>query len=220
MCFLPKSNFLSKDGEKTIPPHFNAWFYDLTIERLVRSMRRTASGFIKKYPVVDICCGTGVQLNHIAARGEGEVYGLDLDRRVLEYAQKKYNFSLILGDAAQLPFTSAFFGTAVISFALHDKTPVVRSSILAEVCRVLQPGGYLVLVDFVKPWDRKSWWGAAVTHMIERMAGREHYRNGRQFLQAGGLLEFIKQNGLTEIERHQVAGGSFGIIRCRFSDNR
>ena len=183
-------------------------------------MRHTTSDYVKKYPVVDICCGTGVQLNHIAARREGEVYGLDLDSRVLEYAQKKYDFPLVLGDAVRLPFSSAVFGTAVISFALHDKPPVFRRSILKEVHRVLQPGGYLVIVDFEKPWDRRSWWGAVVTHMIERMAGREHYRNGRQFLRAGGLREFIKKNGLAEIERSLIAGGSFGIVRCRFSDDR
>ena len=197
--------------------HPYARFYDFTIERLVRSVRRSAGSMAKPSPVLDICCGTGVQTRHIVDRG-GEVAGLDLDDRVLRYARLKYrSLPFVQGDAGLLPFRSGIFGAAVISFALHDKPPDFRSTMIAEVKRVLKPAGNVVLVDFENAWDRKSRWGGRLTHLIERMAGGEHYRNGRQFLLEGGLQAFIPKNGLVEMERRWVAAGCLAVVSCRFA---
>ena len=198
--------------------HLYARIYDLTIENLVRSLRHTVGGFIQDFPVLDICCGTGVQLNLIKERAGNRVFGLDLDERVLRYAQKKYgDIVFIRGDAGFLPFRSKTFGSVVISFALHDKPSVFRKNMIREAHRVLKSGGYLVLVDFEKPWNRRSRLGGWFTHLIEMMAGGEHYRNGRQFLEAGGLKHFMKKNDLIEIKSHRIAGGSLGIYIGRFN---
>lgn len=198
--------------------HLYARIYDLTIENLVRSLRHTIGGFIKDFPVLDICCGTGGQLNYIRERAGERVVGLDLDERVLRYAQKKYNdIVFIRGDAGSLPFRTNTFGSVVISFALHDKPPVFRHNMIEEAHRVLKSGGHLVLVDFEKPWNCRSRLGGWFTHLIEMMAGGEHYRNGRQFLKAGGLKHFIKENNLKDIKSHRSAGGSLGIYIGRFN---
>jgi ubiquinone/menaquinone biosynthesis C-methylase UbiE len=181
-------------------------------------MRKTTAGLVRRYPVIDICCGTGVQLKRIADSGGEAVCGLDFDRRVLFYAGHKYDFPLVQGDAGRLPFSSGVFGTAVISFALHDKKPAFREKMLREARRVLHRGGDLLLVDFERPWDRKSRWGAAFSHLIELTAGREHYRNGREFLRSGGLSGFTGRYRLRVVTHHRIAGGGLGIVLCRFPE--
>jgi hypothetical protein len=51
---------------------------------------------------------------------------------------------------------------------------------------------------------------------IERMAGKEHFRNGRQFLQQGGLRSLIQQNGIEEIERHDIELAHTSVVVARF----
>jgi len=52
---------------------------------------------------------------------------------------------------------------------------------------------------------------------IERMAGGEHFRNWRQFLKQGGLMAFIKQQELVEIERYHVEMASSSILVAKFA---
>jgi hypothetical protein len=51
---------------------------------------------------------------------------------------------------------------------------------------------------------------------IERMAGKDHFRNGRRFLSNGGLRFFLEQNGLEEIARHDVDLAHTGIVVAKF----
>lgn len=121
----------------------------------------------------------------------------------------------VCGDAVQLPFKNGSVQAASISFGLHDKNPETRKAVMKEARRVLGPGGKLIAVDFEKPWNAKSRVGALFVWAIERLAPREHYRNGREFLKSGGLRAFLRANGLVEVERRDIEAGALAIVVAR-----
>ncbi len=105
-------------------------------ERKMRALI-TANGVGGKY--LDIGCGTGLILRHLPP---GAV-GIDLNPRHLDRA-KKYapQANVMIGDAEKLDFPDNSFSTAVCTEVLEHL--VHPQQALAEIARVLQPGGVLI----------------------------------------------------------------------------
>ncbi len=168
------------------------------------------------YPALDLCTGTAA-LCRLMGGPSRPVWGLDLDRRVLRYAHSRSeHIPLVCADAAQIPFRSGAFRAVIISYALHDKTEGMRSRMLAEARRVLDPRGQLILIDFEVPWDRASRLGRMFTFGIELMAGGEHFRNGKRFIRRGGLRAWLGDQGLIELESRPLAWGHSRIVVARW----
>jgi demethylmenaquinone methyltransferase/2-methoxy-6-polyprenyl-1,4-benzoquinol methylase len=149
-------------------------------------------------------------------RSNKQVYGLDLSFGFIRYAAARApEVPFVCGDAARLPFKDRSLRAVSVSFGLHDKGPELRSAILEEARRVLGPGGKLIAVDFENPWNAKSRLGALFVRAVERLAGREHFANGREFLKRGGLRGFLQDSGFIEVSRNDVAAGSLGIVVAR-----
>jgi hypothetical protein len=51
--------------------------------------------------------------------------------------------------------------------------------------------------------------------VLERMAGREHYRNSRLFLAGGGLIPLLDEIGMTLEDLKVVGGGTVGLHLLR-----
>lgn len=189
--------------------------YDWLIEPLQKRIKQRVARFIFQYelsPALDLCCGTGTQC-HLAGIKDQSVFGLDLDFKMVNYAQAKYpHIPFICADATDIPIRSASIKGIIICYAIHDKPPELRLRMIEEAKRLLAPDGKIILVDFEQPWNRGSRMGGVFTYLIERMAGGAHFRNGRQFLKQGGLRTFIRQNGLFEIERRDIEPGNSGLV--------
>jgi demethylmenaquinone methyltransferase/2-methoxy-6-polyprenyl-1,4-benzoquinol methylase len=168
-------------------------------------------------PILDICCGTGRQ-GYLIGINRQNIIGLDRDRKMVQYAQSKYpSIPFICADAADIPLKNAYFKGIVISYSLHDKPPELRTKMLSEAKRLLAPEGKMILVDFELPWNRWSRLAGIFTYLIERTAGKEHFRNSRQFLKQGGLRALIKQNGIVEIERYDIELGNSSMVIAQFA---
>lgn len=115
--------------------------------------------------VLDLGCGTGdltIRLARLAGEGV-EITGLDYSRPMLERAEQKAaragvagSVKFVHGDATQLPFPDSHLDCVGISFAFRNltyKNPL-RLPHLAEVLRVLKPGGRYVIVESSQPEDR------------------------------------------------------------------
>ena len=193
--------------------------YDGILEPPLTGIRKkvreyvTESGF---FPLIDICCGPGTQLGRLAASGLGGgslCLGLDINFKMLRYAAaRRPGIPFICADAASLPFRAGSFKGAILSFALHEKEPEIRRQILGAAKTALAPGGRLVLVEFEKPWDSASRRAYAYTSVIERLAGRNHFRLNRDFHRQGGLRTLLAENGFIEIFRHDIAAGTCAIV--------
>jgi ArsR family transcriptional regulator len=100
--------------------------------------------------VLEIGVGTGGLLSELAARS-GHVIGVDHSPAMLEEARRRLTsagtdgIELRLGEMSHLPLPDASVGCVVANMVLHHAAnPAV---VLAEIRRVLAPGGVLLLAD-------------------------------------------------------------------------
>ncbi len=106
--------------------------------------------------LLDLACGGGLLAPHVATLGHRHV-GLDLSRTALPQA-RAHGVTPVRGDVLHLPFADAVADVVVAGEVLeHVREPLV---LLADACRVLRPGGTLVLDTIAA-----TWWGrfSAVT---------------------------------------------------------
>jgi len=197
--------------------------YDLLIETFLKRIKERIALFVSQNdlsPALDICCGTGKQCRLIGDYGQKAI-GLDIDPKMVEYAASKYpHLSFICADAGRIPLQKKSLNGVIISYAIHDKLPEMRTRMLAEAKRLLIPGGKIILVDFENPWNGLSRLGGFFTWIIERLAGGEHYKNRQQFLRKGGLKEFVEQNDLVEVEKRNIELAASSIVVAQFKDER
>jgi len=99
--------------------------------------------------VLDIAAGTGTSSAAIAKHG-ADVIALDFSAGMVEVGRKRQpHLEFIVGDAEKLPFDDDEFDAVTISFGLRNvNQPKVA---LAEMFRVLKPGGRLVICEFSTP---------------------------------------------------------------------
>ena len=99
--------------------------------------------------VLDIGVGTGAFAALLAADG-AEIWGVDPSAAMLERCKDAYpGFRLAPGAFGPLDFPAATFDVVASSFAWHHVPPAERPAALAEVRRVLRPGGRFCLLDIV-----------------------------------------------------------------------
>jgi demethylmenaquinone methyltransferase/2-methoxy-6-polyprenyl-1,4-benzoquinol methylase len=98
---------------------------------------------------LDLACGTGDIAFALADRGVRAV-GLDITHRMLQLARaKRRDVPLVTGDMMALPFPDARFDIVTTGYGIRN-VPVIQPAI-AEIARVLRPGGVLVSLDFNRP---------------------------------------------------------------------
>jgi demethylmenaquinone methyltransferase / 2-methoxy-6-polyprenyl-1,4-benzoquinol methylase len=103
---------------------------------------------------LDLCCGTGdLALAIDAAYPKASVVGLDFSIQMLVRAATKARsdrpIPFVQGDASGVPFPDASFDAVTIAFGLRNLTSVEAG--LAEIRRLLAPGGRAVVLEFSRP---------------------------------------------------------------------
>jgi len=202
--------------------YISGLLYSEILDRPLAGIRRKVRELVRAgglYPVLDICCGTGIQCGRLR-QDRSPVFGLDINLRMTKYAAARHpGVMFVCADAISLPFPARYFQGIIISFALHEKPPGIRPRLLAAAREVLAPEGRIILVDFEQPWSFGSHAALYYIRIIELLAGREHYRNGRDFLGRGGLRTILKDNGLAEVSRFNIELGSCAIVLARAADD-
>ncbi|WP_433292601.1 class I SAM-dependent methyltransferase [Actinoplanes sp. CA-030573] len=96
--------------------------------------------------VLDVGCGHGVLANALAARG-CQVTGLDSSAVFLDRARASSDVDFVLGDMRELPssWTARFDRVVNWSTAFGYFDDPVNRAVLAEMARVLRPGGRLAM---------------------------------------------------------------------------
>ena len=98
--------------------------------------------------VLDVCAGT-LDLASIAARAGAEVIATDFSHAMLASGRGKVPVPVVRADALALPFGDAQFDGVVCGFGLRNLDDTRAG--LAEMRRVLKPGGRAVVLDFFRP---------------------------------------------------------------------
>jgi ubiquinone/menaquinone biosynthesis C-methylase UbiE len=126
---------------------------------------------------------------------------------------------LDLGDATEMPYEDDKFDLVISMLSLHEMSPDTRSAVINEMKRVLKSNGRLLLIDFHPgPYEPlQGWISKTIIFLSELAAGREHYKNYRQFMTTGGLATLLPQHQMNAEKQSILAGGTFAV--CLVSRN-
>jgi ubiquinone/menaquinone biosynthesis C-methylase UbiE len=141
------------------------WFIDTFVFRgQVRQLRQRTATLACIQPgeqVLDVGCGTGTLAMEAARRvgRAGRVAGVDpgtqqIARARAKAARRNAPIEFQMGVIEQLPFPDQTFDVVFSTLMMHHlPTPLKRQG-LAEIARVLKPGGRLVIADFKRKQER------------------------------------------------------------------
>jgi len=181
----------------------------------------------KELLVLDVACGTGDLSLELFEKIGARVVATDFCRPMLEIAAKKIAAAvpetgtklalpLIEGDALHLPFVDSSFDGATIAFGLRNLSNVELG--LAELFRVLKPGGSLAVLEFSKPVipGFSFLFQAYFTKLLPFVGGlvsgsRSAYQylpdSVARFPDQRELIDRMKQVGFERVEYQNLTGG-------------
>jgi demethylmenaquinone methyltransferase/2-methoxy-6-polyprenyl-1,4-benzoquinol methylase len=178
--------------------------------------------------VLDVAAGSGDLAEALARRVApgGEVWLTDLNRRMLERGRDRMLDAGLLApavqcDAERLPFPPAYFDCVTVAFGLRNMTR--KDAALAEMARVLKPGGRLVVLEFSKVWkplepayDVYSF--KVLPWLGERVAGdaaayKYLAESIRMHPDQATLARMMEDAGLSKVEFFNLAAGVVAVHR-------
>ena len=142
--------------------------------------------------VLEIGVGSGLNLPFYDPARARRVVAIDPSEPLLARARPRaadaaVSVELVAASAEALPFASASFDSAVMTYTLCSVRDPMQS--LAELRRVLRPGGELVFVEHgLADDERTRGWQHRITPLWRRVAGNCHLdRDPRALLAAAGF---------------------------------
>jgi demethylmenaquinone methyltransferase/2-methoxy-6-polyprenyl-1,4-benzoquinol methylase len=173
--------------------------------------------------VLDVATGTGMVARELVRRYGCQVVGLDQSAEMLAGARERVarepelagRIDLVRGEAESLPFANGEFDHLTFTYLLRYVDDPAAT--LAELARVVRPGGRIASLDFGLPdpplW-RPLWWlyTRAVLPVLGRPFGRDWYEVGR-FL--GPSIERLYERWPLERQRELWAAAGISAVRQR-----
>ena len=180
--------------------------------RFLRATRETLLELAAPAPgerALDVGCGTGVLALALASRaGSGSVCGIDASPEMIGVAKQKaakagaaVDFRIAPVEA--LPFADASFDLVTCSLVLHHLPPDVKRMGLAQVRRVLKPGGRFVAMDFAVHSH------SALGHVLALLG------HARGESTAAALTPMLHEARFGEVEQVPTRHKRFAFLRAR-----
>jgi demethylmenaquinone methyltransferase / 2-methoxy-6-polyprenyl-1,4-benzoquinol methylase len=175
--------------------------------------------------VLDLACGTG-DIAHEAARRGAAAVGLDITERMVQLARAKAvpATSWMVGDMIALPVADATFDVVTTGYGLRNVVDLPRA--LAEIHRVLRPGGRFCSLDFDRPEGRitravylayLTVVGSSLGWVLHRDPDTYRYipASIRRYPGARGVVEMMRSAGFTDVRHVRVLAGFMAIHTAR-----
>jgi ubiquinone/menaquinone biosynthesis methyltransferase len=176
---------------------------------------------------LDLACGTGDIAFALGARG-ADVTGLDVTYRMVQLARVKRPAGravrFLTGDMMALPFAARTFDVVTTGYGIRN-VPRIEPA-LAEIHRVLRPGGMVISLDFNRP-DQKllrhfylaylTAVGSALGWVLHRDPDTYRYiaESIRRYPGAHGVARLMEQHGFADCQVEPLLGGLMAINSAR-----
>ena len=198
---------------------FNPRIYNRLIDPLTAGLRRDIISASAAYEnIIELACGTG-KLARQFAKEKAHVLGVDLDPGMIAYAfsrkEKELNGKLdfAVADLTKLSgIVKNKFHAATMSLALHQFDPALWELILVEAFKV---SDHLIIGDYNDTLPGGFYGG--MVYVIERLAGKEHYKNFRSFLKEGGVPGIADKYGYEVKMKKPSGSGVFASYLLQLS---
>jgi demethylmenaquinone methyltransferase/2-methoxy-6-polyprenyl-1,4-benzoquinol methylase len=178
--------------------------------------------------ILDVATGSGDLAAALARRAlpEGEVWISDINRRMLERGRDRLldeglPLPAVQCDAERLPFPGGHFDCVTVGFGLRNMSH--KDLALAEMGRVLKPGGRLVVLEFSKVWKplepAYDWYSFKVLPWLGEKVARDAdaYRyladSIRQHPDQATLSGMLRAAGFSQVEVFNLAAGVVAVHR-------
>jgi demethylmenaquinone methyltransferase/2-methoxy-6-polyprenyl-1,4-benzoquinol methylase len=175
--------------------------------------------------VLDVACGTGDLSIELQAHAKAKVIGTDFCRPMLAVAAKKnapnsLSIPYVEGDAMNLGFADDSFDAVTIAFGLRNLSNFRNG--LAELRRVLKPGGRLVVLEFSAPIvpGFRQLFNFYFTRVLPRIGGAVSGSRGAyeylpdsvsKFPDQRNLAALMRETGFDNVEYSNLTGGIAAI---------
>lgn len=189
--------------------------------RAVRRLRLTG-----REQVLDLCTGTcDVARTMVKRRLARRVLGIDFSAEMLKVGQRKLRaeqrdvaIRLVRGDAMHLPAPTASMDAVTIAFGIRNVQDAPTA--LAEVARVLRPGGRLAILEFSTPRQplvRSAylWYFRNILPRLGRMVSRHGEAYAYLPASVEGFTppsEFVAQLEAAGLTRCEAVPLTFGVV--------
>ena len=184
------------------------------------------------YQVLDIAGGTGdLALAFSKKVGKsGRVVHTDINEAMLSTGRRRLldagiSLPTLVCDAEKLPFADNQFDVVSVAFGLRNMTH--KDAALTEMCRVVKPGGKLLVLEFskvAKPLEKPyDWYSFKVLPLLGKwVAGDdESYRYLAESIRVHPsqteLKSMMKISGFGHVDFHNLTGGLVALhvgIKC------
>ncbi len=164
--------------------------------------------------VLDLGCGTGSLT--LTAKGytgpTGAVYGIDASPEMIEAAQNKARQSgneviFEIGLIEKIPYPEATFDVVINRLVMHHLPDDLKRQGLAEILRVLKPGGRLFIADFNPPAN------PVLAQIILSLVGHRMMKSNVQ-----ALPPMLKEAGFVDITSGPTRSAVLAYIKGRKPD--
>ena len=182
--------------------------------------------------VLDIAGGTGDLSLAFAKKvgATGRVVHTDINEAMLRVGRdrlidKGVVLPTLVCDAEKLPFPTGHFDLVSVAFGLRNMTHKDRA--IAEMCRVLKPGGRLLVLEFskvAKPLDKAyDWYSFNVLPRLGKLVAGDDssYRYLAESIRMHPgqeeLKTLMKNSGFGHVDYHNMTGGVCALhvgIKC------
>jgi ubiquinone/menaquinone biosynthesis C-methylase UbiE len=196
----------------------HGWLTDIFVFRgKVRELRQKTANLAQLQPgekVLDVGCGTGTLAIEVARRvgRAGHVAGIDPGAQQIAHARaqaarRNLPIDFQIGVIEQLPFPDQTFDVVFSTLMMHHLPAPLKRQGLAEIARVLKPGGRLVIADF--------------KHKQERAGQAARFHAGGSRIQ--DLAAIVSDAGFQQVETEEMQPPRFsafpgaGIVRAHKS---
>ena len=175
--------------------------------------------------VVDLACGTG-DIARLASAAGGDVTGIDITPRMIALARERTRQSglrrlrFLVGDMTAIPLPDNCADIVTTGYGLRNVPDLDKA--LAEIHRVLKPGGRFLSLDFNRPavapvrlayFAYLSVVGSALGWALHRDPDTYRYipESIRLYPGAPAVVERLQRTGFGAARWHRVLGGLLAI---------